>query len=65
MANSRKQYRLKLHVGIHDWLRYGDLYEGEPVPDRRRISRPRVRIFNPADDSQSAEVQASWLEEVQ
>ena len=60
---AKKRYRLKLHVGVHEWLRYGEVYDGEAIPDARG-SRPRVRLFSPGDAKQSCEVLATAVEEV-
>ena len=60
----RKRYRLKMHVGQHEWLRYGEIYDGEPVAEAPPRRKPCVRLFKPGDSNQIVDVQASWVEEV-
>jgi hypothetical protein len=60
----RKRYRLKMHVGSHDWLRYGDIYDGETVEESPRRLNPRIRLFKPGDSNKIVDVQSSWVEEV-
>jgi hypothetical protein len=60
----RKRYELILHVGTHDWLRYGQTYEGELLAQSARGRTPRVRLFKPGDDHDTCEVTASSVREV-
>jgi len=60
----RKRFQLKMHVGTHDWLRYGETYEGEVVPEAPGRLKARVRLFKPGDDRETCEVKSTFVKEV-